>query len=424
MDCIIIQGGKPIIGEVHINGSKNASLPLMIVSLLTDENLLLNNVPKLTDISIMMQLLSSYGTKIEILERQDSFKLTLSSRHITDFKVPIDIATKIRASIWILGPLLARFGKANVCLPGGCTIGARPVDLHVAVLQALGATIDIDNGYISAKTNGRLKGCDFQFSKQSVGATINAILAAVLASGESNFINCAMEPEIADVCHCLNTMGAEIRGIGTTHLKVIGKEKLSGCEYNVLPDRIEAGTYMIAAAATRGNILLKGIHLDILENLVCCMRESGIYIQQEANAIRIKHSGEIKPVNISTQPYPGFSTDLQAQFMTLMILANGTSVVQENIFENRFMHVAQLCKMGANITINGNKALVNGVSELKGTEVIASDLRASVSLVIAGLVATGETKIQRIDHLDRGYQSLEKKLANCGADILRVNSNT
>lgn len=419
-----MRGGKPIIGEINISGSKNASLPLMTVSLLTDEDLVLTNVPKLSDISTMKQLLSNHGTEIGISEREDSFKLTLSSREITNFVAPYDIVRKMRASIWVLGPLLARFGKAKVSLPGGCAIGARQVDLHLAVMKALGATIDIDNGYIVAKSDGRLKGCDFEFSKQSVGATINAILAAVLASGESNFINCAMEPEISDLCNCLNSMGAEIYGIGTTNLKIIGKEKLAGCEYNVLPDRIEAGTYMIAAAATRGNILLKGINLGILENLVSCMRKSGIHVEEEAGAIRIKHSGEIKPVNISTEPYPGFSTDLQAQFMTLMILANGKSEVQENIFENRFMHVPELCRMGANITINGNKALVNGVSELKGAEVMASDLRASVSLVIAGLVANGETKIRRIYHLDRGYQSLEKKLANCGADISRVTGDT
>lgn len=419
-----MQGGKPIIGEISISGSKNASLPLMTVSLLTDEDLVLTNVPKLSDISTMKQLLSNHGTEIRISDQGDSFKLTLTSKDITNFIAPYDIVRKMRASIWVLGPLLARFGKAKVSLPGGCAIGARQVDLHLAVMEALGATISIDNGYIIAESNKRLTGCNFEFSKQSVGATINAILASVLANGESNFINCAMEPEISDLCNCLNLMGAEIYGIGTSNLKIVGKEKLSGCEYSVLPDRIEAGTYMIAAAATRGNILLKGIKLSILENLVSCMRKSGVYIEEEENGIRVKHSGEIKPISIFTEPYPGFSTDLQAQFMTLMVLANGKSEVQENIFENRFMHVPELCRMGANIKIEGNKALVNGVSELKGAEVMASDLRASVSLVIAGLVATGETKIRRIYHLDRGYQSLEQKLANCGAKISRVTGDT
>lgn len=419
-----MRGGKPIIGEINISGSKNASLPLMAVSLLTDENLVFTNIPKLSDISTMKQLLSNHGTEIGILEEGDSFKLTLSSRKIDNFLAPYDIVRKMRASIWVLGPLLARFGRAKVSLPGGCAIGARQVDLHLSVMEALGATIAIENGYIVAESNGRLRGCNFEFTKQSVGATINAILAAVLAEGESNFINCAMEPEISDLCNCLSSMGAEIYGIGTTNLKIIGKEKLTGTEYSVLPDRIEAGTYMIATAATRGNVLLRGIKLNILENFVSYLKKSGVYIEEEQGAIRVKHSGEIKPVNISTEPYPGFATDLQAQFMTLMILANGKSEVQENIFENRFMHVPELCRMGANIIIKGNRAVVRGVPELKGAEVMASDLRASVSLVIAGLVATGETKIRRIYHLDRGYQSLEKKLANCGADIIRVTGDT
>lgn len=419
-----MRGGKPIIGEINISGSKNASLPLMAVSLLTDEDLVFTNIPKLSDISTMKQLLSNHGTEIGILEEEDSFKLTLSSRKIDNFLAPYNIVRKMRASIWVLGPLLTRFGRAKVSLPGGCAIGARQVDLHLSVMEALGATIAIENGYIVAESSGRLKGCNFEFTKQSVGATINAILAAVLAKGESNFINCAMEPEISDLCNCLSSMGAEIYGIGTTNLKIIGKEKLTGTEYSVLPDRIEAGTYMIAAAATRGNVLLKGIKLNILENFVSYLKKSGVYIEEERGAIRVKHSGEIKPVNISTEPYPGFATDLQAQFMTLMILANGKSEVQENIFENRFMHVPELCRMGANIIINGNRAVVRGVPELKGAEVMASDLRASVSLVIAGLVATGETKIRRIYHLDRGYQSLEKKLANCGADIIRVTGDT
>ncbi len=419
MDSIIIRGGKPIVGEINISGSKNAALPLMTVSLLTDEDLLLTNVPKLSDISTMKQLLSNHGTKIEISEAGGSFKLSLSSKKISNFLAPYDIVRKMRASIWVLGPLLARFGKATVSLPGGCAIGARPVDLHIAVMEALGATIAVNNGYIEAESSSRLKGCNFEFSKQSVGATINAILAAVLASGECNFRNCAKEPEISDLCHCLNSMGAEIYGVGTTNLKIVGKEKLSGSDYSVLPDRIEAGTYMIAAAATRGNILLKGIKLNILENLVSYMKKAGVHVEEEGETIRVTHSGEIKPVNISTEPYPGFSTDLQAQFMTLMVLANGESEVQENIFENRLMHVPELCRMGANIKIAGNRAIVSGVPELKGVTVMASDLRASASLVIAGLVATGETKIRQIYHLDRGYQSLEQKLANCGADIAR-----
>ena len=419
-----MRGGNPIVGEIKVSGSKNASLPLMAVSLLTDENIVLSNVPKLSDISTMKQLLTNHGTKIQTFETEDSFKLEISSNEITNFVAPYDIVRKMRASIWVLGPLLAKFGEAKVSLPGGCAIGARQVDLHLAVMEALGATIAIEEGYIVANANGGLKGCDFKFLKKSVGATINAVLAAVLAKGESNFSNCATEPEITDLCECLISMGAEIYGVGTEGLKIIGKTSLSGTEYSVLPDRIEAGTYMIAAAATRGNILLKGIKFDILSNLISALRASGVYVEEENGNIRVKHSGEIKSVDISTAPYPGFSTDLQAQFMTLMILANGVSTIKENIFENRFMHVPELCRMGADINIDGNKATVNGVTELKGAEVIASDLRASVSLIIAGLVAQGETKVRRIYHLDRGYQALEKKLSDCGADINRIIGDT
>lgn len=421
IDSIIVKGGKPIIGDIYISGSKNASLPLMVLSLLTDEKLVLTNVPKLSDISTMCHLLSNHGTKINKRNNKYYFELMLSSENIHNFLAPYDIVNKMRASIWVLGPLLTRFGHAKVSLPGGCAIGARQVNLHLAIMEAFGTEIAIKNGYILASAKNRLIGCNFKFSIQSVGATINAILAAVLAVGESNLLNCAIEPEISDVCRCLNAMGAEVYGIGTTHIKIIGKDKLSGTKYNVLPDRIEAGTYMIAAAITRGDILLKGIQLSILENLAFYMRKAGVYIEQEGDAIRIKHSGTIKPVNIETNPYPGFSTDLQAQFMTFMLMAEGKSKIQENIFENRFMHVPELCRMGAKIKIYGNRAIVHGVSELKGTEVVASDLRASVSLVIAGLVAKGTTTITRVYHLDRGYQSLETKLQNCGADIIRFN---
>jgi UDP-N-acetylglucosamine 1-carboxyvinyltransferase len=424
MDSIVIKGGNPIIGEIQVSGSKNASLPLMAVSLLTDDVLTLLNVPKLSDISTMEQLLGNHGTKIKTTEYEESLKLEISSKTIDNFLAPYNIVRKMRASIWVLGPLLAKFGEAKVSLPGGCAIGARQVDLHLEVMKALGAIISIEEGYIIANVNGKLKGCDFEFSKQSVGATINAILASVLAEGESNFSNCAMEPEITDLCMCLISMGAEISGLGTKNLKIVGKEKLTGTEYSVLPDRIEAGTYMISAAATRGDILLKGIKIELLGNLIPCLKKSGVSVEEEGDAIRVKHSGDIAPVDISTGPYPGFSTDLQAQFMTLMIFANGSAEVKENIFENRFMHVPELCRMGANINIEGNTAIVNGVDSLNGAEVMASDLRASVSLIIAGLCADGVTKVRRIYHLDRGYQTLEAKLANCGADISRIIGDT
>jgi UDP-N-acetylglucosamine 1-carboxyvinyltransferase len=420
MDSIIIRGGTPLIGEIEISGSKNASLPLMVASLLTEDSLVLSNVPKLSDINTMKLLLSNHGTCIDLLEQETCFTLNLSSKNINNFVAPYDIVRKMRASIWVLGALLTRFSEAKVSLPGGCAIGARLVDMHLSVMKKLGAKISIEDGYIIAKVNGRLRGCDFNFTKNSVGATINAILAAVLAEGESNFLNCAIEPEISDLCNCLVAMGAEIYGIGTSNIKIIGKEKLSGANYQIMPDRIEAGTYMVAAAATRGNVLLKNIDTKILDSFITCMRKAGIDMTNENNGIRITHNGKINAVDISTAPYPGFPTDLQAQFMTLMTLADGVSEVQENIFENRFMHVPELCRMGANISIKGNKAIIKGTPELRGAEVMASDLRASVSLIIAGLAAQGDTKVRRIYHLDRGYQSLEQKLANCGANVLRV----
>ena len=421
MDSILIRGGNPLVGEIIISGSKNASLPLMAASLLTDQTLELTNIPKLSDIDTMKKLLANHGTQIESEEGDDeSLTLKLSLKSITSHSAPYEIVRKMRASIWVLGPLLARFGEAKVSLPGGCAIGVRQVDLHIAAMEAMGAIIKIEEGYIHAHVKGRLQGSHFAFAKSSVGATINAILAAVLVDGEMHLSNCAREPEIVDLCHCLNQMGAEITGINTGELKIVGKKHLSGARYRVLPDRIEAGTYMIAAAATRGDVKLLGINYDIVENLASRMKEAGIDVQSGENYIRIKHKGSINSTNISTQPYPGFSTDFQAQFMCLMVLATGSSVISENIFENRFMHVPELCRMGANITINGNNALVQGVDTLTGAEVMASDLRASVCLVIAGLCAKGKTKIRRIYHLDRGYQSLEKKLANCGADISRI----
>lgn len=421
MDSILIKGGNPLIGEVEISGSKNASLPIMAASLLTEEVLQLNRVPKLSDIATMKSLLENHGTVVTSVQSEDDgYALRLSSSNIENYIAPYDIVRKMRASIWVLGPLLTRFGKAKVSLPGGCAIGARQVDLHIAVMEALGATIEIKDGYIRASCDGKLRGCHFAFIKPSVGATINAILAAVLAEGESFFLNCAREPEISDLCHCLIKMGAEIEGIGSSELKIIGKKKLHGATHRVIADRIEAGTYMLAVAATRGDVKLKGINYDIIENIAERMKEAGSQIECGEDYIRVRHQGAIKPVNISTQPYPGFATDLQAQFMSVMTLSDGVSIVSENIFENRFMHVPELCRMGANIIINGNNAVIQGVDKLTGAEVMASDLRASVSLIISGLCAQGETKVRRVYHLDRGYESLEKKLVNCGADIVRI----
>ncbi len=421
MDSIIIKGGKPLIGEINISGAKNASLPIMAASLLTSKTLTLTNAPKLSDINTMKELLGHHGAKIISRDKSDgSCTLEISSSNITDLAAPYDIVRKMRASIWVLGPLLSRFGSAKVSFPGGCTLGARQVDLHIDAMKAMGANIEIEGGYIFASSNGRLKGCNFTFAKKSVGATINAILAAVLADGKSVFSGCAIEPEITDLCQCLVKMGANIENIGSSEIVIIGVDKLGGAEHRILPDRIEAGTYMIAAAATRGDVKIKGIDYSILTNLVDHLKAAGINIEGNDDHIRVSHKGKLKPVDISTEPYPGFATDLQAQFMSLMTMADGQSCVAENIFENRFMHVPELCRMGAKITVDGNNAVINGVEELNGAEVMASDLRASASLVISALCAKGETKLNRVYHLDRGYQAMEEKLSKCGADIKRV----
>ena len=437
MDSIIIKGGAPLVGNVKISGSKNACLPIMAASILADSTLELLNVPKLSDVTTMKSLLISHGASIISKELEDSFTLTIDPSNINNFTADYEIVRKMRASIWVLGPLLAKYGKAKVSLPGGCALGARQVDLHIESLKALGANIEIKAGYIIAKFSdglSSLKGADYSFSKKSVGATINAILAASLADGESNFYGCAVEPEIIDLCHCLNKMGAKISGIGTEHVSIIGVSTLQGTSYRIIPDRIEAGTYMIAAAMTQGSLTLKGINYSLLKNLSAKLIDAGATIEQSSHRdedindparhenswIRVSANARPKAVNISTAPYPGFSTDLQAQFMCLMTIAEGNSIIEENLFENRFMHVPELCRMGANITVDGRKASVSGVNSLTGAEVMASDLRASVSLIIAALAAKGTSKIRRVYHLDRGYQNIEDKLTKCGASIKRI----
>jgi UDP-N-acetylglucosamine 1-carboxyvinyltransferase len=424
MDSLIIKGGRSLIGEVQVSGAKNAALPIMACALLTDQALTIHNVPKLTDIYTMKNLLKNHGCTIEVTNEHDKLSVSMDCSNVANFVAPYDIVRKMRASVWVLGPLLARFGYAEVSLPGGCAIGARQIDLHLHVLEAMGAKIEINNGYIIAKSKGRLIGTHFSFNKISVGATINAIMAATLAKGETLLFNCAKEPEIVDLCHCLTVMGAEIEGIGTSELRIIGKSYLHGTSYQVMPDRIEAGTYMIAAAITKGDINIYGINYPIIENLALRLFEAGIDITALNNGVRVKYVDKLRPIDIQTQVYPGFATDLQAQFMSLMTLCEGASVITENIFENRFMHVPELCRMGANITINGNNAIVRGVKFLSGAEVMASDLRASVSLILAGLAAQGETKVRRVYHLDRGYQLLEEKLSRCGAEIFRVKGDT
>ncbi len=424
MDSLVIRGGNVLKGKVNVSGAKNAALPIMAASLLVDK-LTISNVPKLTDIITMKSLLSTLGSRISVISEQGSeYTLQIESTHIDNFTAPYDIVRKMRASIWVLGPLLARFSKAKVSLPGGCAIGARQVDLHIAVLEAMGAKIKLSNGYINATVKGRLKGTHFVFDKISVGATINAIMAASLADGETTLLNCAREPEIVDLCNCLSKMGVEIDGIATSSIRIMGQPTLNSTEHRIMPDRIEAGTYMIAAAITKGNLNIYGIDYNIIENLGLKLIEAGIKVTPIENGINVSYVGQINPVDVNTNPYPGFATDLQAQFISLMTISNGTSVITENIFENRFMHVPELCRMGANITINGNSALVRGVDTLVGAEVMASDLRASVSLVLAGLIANGQTTVHRIYHLDRGYQALESKLINCGASIERVKGYT
>ncbi len=422
MESMLVQGGTPLIGTIDISGAKNAALPIMACSLLTEDDVVLSNIPNLTDTYMMKSLLENHGSKCNFINNE----IHLNSSEINNFIAPYDIVRKMRASIWVLGPLLSRFGKAKVSLPGGCALGARQIDLHLAGLSAMGASINIEDGYIIAESIKRLKGVHFNFSKVSVGATITMIMAATLADGETKLMNCASEPEIVDMCNLLVKMGALIEGIGTSNLVIIGQKKLHGTKHKIIADRIEAGTYMIAAAITGGNITLKNVPYDIIENLSLKLMEAGSLIKFIDNSISVSNlSGKINPVNIETHPYPGFATDLQAQFMTLMTIANGTSIVTENIFENRFMHVPELTRMGADITINNHhNATIRGVDYLKSAEVMASDLRASVSLILAGLVARGETKIRRIYHLDRGYSQIEQKLSKCGAKIERIKGDT
>lgn len=431
MDSILINGGNRLKGNISISGSKNASLPIMAAALLTDEHMDLENLPILSDIDTMEELLTSLGAVIErTVQTNDSLSLKIACNNVNNHKADYEIVRKMRASIWVLGPLLARFGHAIVSLPGGCAIGARLVDLHIAVLEAMGAEITISEGYIHAKTRHHLKSCNFVFPSVSVGATISGILAATLADGITHLSNCAKEPEVKDLCNCLVKMGAFIEGIGTDDLKIHGQKSLNGTHHKILPDRIEAGTYMIAGAITKSDITISGIEYDIVENIAMKLIQAGILVtntvtsDEKPNMIRIKYDGALKSVDVATRPYPGFATDLQAQFMSLMTLGDSSSIITENIFENRFMHVPELCRMGANISIDGNHAVVRGVTHLTGAEVMASDLRASVSLVLAGLAAQGQTKVRRVYHLDRGYQSLERKLSACGADIIRIKGDS
>src|SRR4051794_18146091 len=434
MDKILIRGGVPLSGTIQIGGAKNATLPLMAASLLTEETLVLTNVPDLADIRTMANLLVQHGVGINFADGAPSgsdnvepghvepgHALEVSARHITSTTAPYDLVRKMRASVLVLGPLVARCGRGRVSLPGGCAIGTRPVDLHLKGLERLGAEVTLSEGYIEARAPKGLRGAEFVFPSVSVGATENLLMAATLAEGETVLINAAREPEITDLAHCLVAMGASIDGIGTDRLTISGVGSLHGARHRVVPDRIETGTYMMAAAATGGEIRLVGGRLDHVEALRRTLDAAGICVSDCGDGIAVRRrNGMLTGIDVMTEPYPGFPTDLQAQIMALMATAEGASMITETIFENRFMHVPELARMGANITVHQASALVRGVKLLTGAPVMATDLRASVSLVIAGLVAAGETVVNRVYHLDRGYERLEEKLSGCGARIERV----
>jgi UDP-N-acetylglucosamine 1-carboxyvinyltransferase len=428
MDRIKIVGGQRLNGTIPISGAKNAALPLLIASLLTADRLTLKNVPNLADVNLLVRILRNHGVDLAVDGKRpgpaqhigETFHL--SARDIVDTVAPYEMVSRMRASFWVLGPLLARCGQAKVSLPGGCAIGTRPVDLHLMGLKELGAEIDIEAGYVLAKAKGGyLRGGRVVFPKVSVGATHNVLLASALARGETVIENAAREPEIGDVAECLVKMGAKIEGIGTSTLRIQGADRLEGAVHSVLADRIETGTFAMAVAAVGGDVLLEGARPDLLKTALDELAKTGVTVQTTNSGIRIARNGHgIEPISLETQPFPGFPTDLQAQLMALMTTAKGTSVIRETIFENRFMHVQELARLGADITLHGDTATIKGVKGLTGAPVMATDLRASVSLVIAGLMAEGETMINRVYHLDRGFEQLEQKLSRCGAQIERL----
>jgi UDP-N-acetylglucosamine 1-carboxyvinyltransferase len=429
MDSIRVIGGSRLEGTIPISGAKNAALPLMIASLLSAETLTLENVPQLADVVQLGRILGNHGVDLTIAGKRsghravDGQTFRLTAHEIVDTLAPYEMVSRMRASFWVLGPLVARMGEAKVSLPGGCAIGTRPVDLHLEALRALGAEIELEGGYVLAKAPKGLQGGRITFPKVSVGATHNALMASALAKGESVIENAAREPEVGDVAECLVKMGAQIDGIGTSTLTIQGADELKGAVHTVLPDRIETGTYAMAVAAAGGDVLLDNARADLLESALDILRQAGVEITVTNSGIRVARNGAgLNPVNVETQPFPGFPTDLQAQLMALMSLAKGTSTIRETIFENRFMHVQELARLGAEIDLDGDLASVAGVEKLHGAQVMATDLRASVSLVIAGLAAEGETIINRVYHIDRGFERIEEKLGRCGARIERLSS--
>ncbi|PWC81192.1 UDP-N-acetylglucosamine 1-carboxyvinyltransferase [Azospirillum sp. TSH100] len=425
MDKIRIRGGRPLNGSITVGGAKNAALPLMTASLLTDETLTLTNLPILADINTLCNLLLQHGVAIHMAGAGGDCAgraVDFTARDITNTTAPYDLVRKMRASVLVLGPLLARCGEAKVSLPGGCAIGARPVDLHIKGLEAMGADIRIEAGYIVAKAPaGGLRGAEYVFPKVSVGATENLLMAATLAKGTTILVNAAREPEVTDLAECLVKMGAKITGIGSDRLVIEGVDRLHAARHMVVADRIETGTYAMAAAITGGRLDIMNTRLDLIKAAVKALAPAGVAFEEIENGIRVSRAnGELHGVDVMTEPFPGFPTDLQAQMMALMCTAKGAAMITETIFENRFMHAPELTRMGARITVHGSSALVRGVERLTGAPVMATDLRASVSLVLAGLAAEGETMVNRVYHLDRGYERVEEKLAACGAEIERI----
>jgi UDP-N-acetylglucosamine 1-carboxyvinyltransferase len=427
MDRIRIVGGRPLSGTIPISGAKNATLPLMIASLLTEETLVLDNVPRLADVGLLQRILGNHGVDVMVSGKRSGETadhgqtLHISAAHIVDTTAPYDLVSKMRASFWVIAPLIARMGEARISMPGGCAIGTRPVDLLIMAIERLGAKIDIEGGYVIAQAPKGLRGGEIVFPKVTVGGTHTAIMAASLANGTTVIENAAREPEIVDVADCLNKMGARISGAGTSRVVIEGVAKLGGARHSVLPDRIETGTYAMAVAMAGGDVLLQNARPELLQAALDVLQAAGATVVSNNQGIRITRNGSaLAPVEVTTAPFPAFPTDLQAQLMALMTRARGTSHIVETIFENRFMHVQELARLGARIQLDGEKATIEGVERLKGAPVMATDLRASVSLVIAALAAEGETIVNRVYHLDRGFERLEDKLGRCGAAIERL----
>jgi UDP-N-acetylglucosamine 1-carboxyvinyltransferase len=429
MDRIRIVGGRRLTGAIPISGAKNATLPLMIASLLTDETLILDNIPRLADVVQLQRILGNHGVDVMVGGKRagetvdHGQTLHISAARIVDTTAPYELVSRMRASFWVIAPLVARMGEARVSMPGGCAIGTRPVDLLIMALERLGAEIEIEGGYVIARAKKGLRGGEIVFPKVTVGGTHTAIMAATLANGTTVIENAAREPEVKDVADCLNKMGARIAGAGTARIVVEGVSKLSGARHSVLPDRIETGTYAMAVAMTGGDVLLQNARAELLQSALDLLAQVGVEVVPTNEGVRVVRNGAgIAPVEVTTAPFPGFPTDLQAQLMALMTLARGTSRITETIFENRFMHVQELNRFGAHIQLDGETATIEGVERLKGAPVMATDLRASVSLVIAALAAEGDTIVNRVYHLDRGFERLEEKLARCGATIERISA--